>query len=257
MHDLLDSASPYLERARTRGLQHANRRGLLSSSIAAGASEASAIDAALPIATADANIAAEERGLRSSEYMQSREHRVRQLMQERGLDHDAAQRHADRELRERDRVSREYMHERALYVQQVMQEYGLEADAAQRHADRVLAVGEAHAHREFVTIQAALDREAGQFAQERGIAHEAAMSEASRRLQSRIARDTATRDINSEYMRLIGALTLNTDIPVEERRAMEDHFAWLRDESMRAIQQIYDYQPVWTSGRRPPQQEAA
>ena len=208
---LLASDSPYLARARTRGLQHANRRGLLSSSIAAGASEAAAIDAAAPIALADADLA----------------------------------------LRERDQVSREYTRERELYTQRAMQEYGLEVDAAQRHADRVLAVGEAAAHREFVAIQSALDREAGQIAQTRQLSHDAAMSEASRALQSRIARDTAIRDINANYSRWTTALSLNTDIPVEERRAMEEHYAWVRDESMRAIQQLYNYVPVWTSGRRP------
>ena len=58
---LLDSDSPFLERARARARQLANRRGLMSSSIAAGAGEAAAIDAALPIAQADAQIAAQER----------------------------------------------------------------------------------------------------------------------------------------------------------------------------------------------------
>ena len=58
-----------------------------SSSIAAGAGEAAAIDAALPIAQADAGIAGVERGMRSQEFMQGR-----------GFTHDAAMRHADRQL---------------------------------------------------------------------------------------------------------------------------------------------------------------
>lgn len=51
-----DSGSPLIDRARTRAAQTANSRGLLNSSIAAGAGEAAAIDAALPIAMADANV---------------------------------------------------------------------------------------------------------------------------------------------------------------------------------------------------------
>ena len=51
---LLDSDSQYMTRARARGTNVANSRGLLNSSLAAGASEASAIDAALPIAQQDA-----------------------------------------------------------------------------------------------------------------------------------------------------------------------------------------------------------
>lgn len=53
---MLASGSPYLERARAGAAQTANRRGLINSSIAAGAGEAAAIDAAAPIAQADANI---------------------------------------------------------------------------------------------------------------------------------------------------------------------------------------------------------
>lgn len=48
--------SPYITRARARADETSNARGLLNSSIGAGAGEAAAIDAALPIASADANI---------------------------------------------------------------------------------------------------------------------------------------------------------------------------------------------------------
>lgn len=60
MGGLLSSGSSYLEAAKTRGEQFANRRGLLNTSMAAGATEAEAIKAALPIAQQDAG------------YMQSR-----------------------------------------------------------------------------------------------------------------------------------------------------------------------------------------
>ncbi len=52
---LLAKDSPYLQRARTRGMQFARDRGLQNSSLAAQAGEAAAIDAALPVATQDAN----------------------------------------------------------------------------------------------------------------------------------------------------------------------------------------------------------
>ena len=97
---LLDSDSPYIQRARTRGRQTANRRGLMNSSIAARASEASAIDAAFPIAAADADIAARERTMRSQEWQQYRAIKSQELMQQKGLDHDTAERVLDRELSE-------------------------------------------------------------------------------------------------------------------------------------------------------------
>lgn len=49
MNNLLDSESRYIQNARRRGLEQANNRGMLNSSIAAGASERSAIEAAQPI----------------------------------------------------------------------------------------------------------------------------------------------------------------------------------------------------------------
>lgn len=56
LNTLLSSGSPYIERARYSAAETANSRGLLNSSMAAGAGEAAAIDAALPIASQDAGI---------------------------------------------------------------------------------------------------------------------------------------------------------------------------------------------------------
>ncbi len=52
---LLESGSPYLERARTSAKMEAQKRGLLNSSMAASAGEKAAIEAALPIAQQDAS----------------------------------------------------------------------------------------------------------------------------------------------------------------------------------------------------------
>ena len=52
---ILDSGSPLMQQANTTGLQTANARGLLNSSLAAGASENAMIGAATPIATANAS----------------------------------------------------------------------------------------------------------------------------------------------------------------------------------------------------------
>lgn len=55
LDSLLADDSTYLQRARAGATQTANSRGLLNSSMAAGAGEAAAIDAALPIAAHDAD----------------------------------------------------------------------------------------------------------------------------------------------------------------------------------------------------------
>ena len=292
LNTLLDSDSPYLARARTRGKQYANRRGLLNSSIAAGASEASAIDAALPIAQGDAQIAAGERGMRSQEYMQARDHRVQQLMQDRGLDHDAAQNQANRELEDmmqrrgieseetmqgRDIDARQLMQQRDHRVQQLMQDRGLDHATAQNQADRELKeslqerdIGaqasrqqrdiEAQASRQesqqtFASEQASLDREAARIAQQRGISHEAAMHEAQRAATQKNALDVATRDVNSQYMKNLSVLASNTSIPSKERRRLEEHYAFLRDQQMEGLQSVYGTSLTWESARQPEEDE--
>ena len=52
---LLDKNSPYIQSARASGMDYAASRGMINSSMAAGASEKSAIDAAAPIAAQDAS----------------------------------------------------------------------------------------------------------------------------------------------------------------------------------------------------------
>jgi len=54
LNDILKSGSPYTQLARSQALQAASARGLQNSSIAAGAGEAAAISAALPIAQGNA-----------------------------------------------------------------------------------------------------------------------------------------------------------------------------------------------------------
>jgi hypothetical protein len=53
---ILKQGRTYIERAKSGAADAANQRGLLNTSMAAGAGEAAAIDAALPIAQADANL---------------------------------------------------------------------------------------------------------------------------------------------------------------------------------------------------------
>jgi len=55
MQGLLSKSSPYIKTARSSAEQKANSRGLLNTSIAAGAGEKAAIESALPIASQDAS----------------------------------------------------------------------------------------------------------------------------------------------------------------------------------------------------------
>lgn len=57
--NLLNQDNPYITSARNRGMETANSRGLINSSIAAGTAERAAIDAALPVAQQDASVSAQ------------------------------------------------------------------------------------------------------------------------------------------------------------------------------------------------------
>ena len=54
IRSIIDEDSPLMQQAETRGMQRANSRGLLNSSMAVGAAQSSLYDAALPIASQDA-----------------------------------------------------------------------------------------------------------------------------------------------------------------------------------------------------------
>lgn len=56
LNNILAQDSTYLQRARAKALETANARGLANSSMAAGAGEAAALDAALPMAQQDASM---------------------------------------------------------------------------------------------------------------------------------------------------------------------------------------------------------
>lgn len=86
-NELMQVDNPIMRQAKTAGIQVANRRGLGNSSMAAQASQAAALQTALPIASQEATMAADarERGL------------DRRMTQE-GWNRDSAERAEDRGL---------------------------------------------------------------------------------------------------------------------------------------------------------------
>lgn len=61
LDEMLKADSPYIQRAQSRSMEQSNARGLLNSSMAAGAGTSAAIDAAAPIAQGNANLFADAR----------------------------------------------------------------------------------------------------------------------------------------------------------------------------------------------------
>lgn len=128
--NLLAQDSPYMRQATQEGLRHAQNRGLLNSSIAAGESRAAAIRAGMPIAAADANSinSAEEQnvGVLNQNHMQER-----QLMNEATI----AEANRQSAAGAFEAGQREAAQERAWRTQMQREQYGFEGE--QRELDRM------------------------------------------------------------------------------------------------------------------------
>lgn len=111
-------ASPLMQQARTQGLQQANRRGLLNSSLAVGASEDAAHRVALPIAQQAAS-----QGYGAIESSRQRTFQGSQADRDRAL---------AREQQKRDIASRETMaaKDRALSTEQQKRQYAFQGEQA-------------------------------------------------------------------------------------------------------------------------------
>ena len=100
LSSLLAQDGRYIQNARNRGLQAASRRGLGNSSIAAGSSERAALEAGLPIATADAQTYYSTRSQNQQDLNQNlmQEREISNRMLEAGLNRDmqSSQRDQDR-----------------------------------------------------------------------------------------------------------------------------------------------------------------
>ena len=85
MQGLMNRGGAYMQNAARRGLETANRRGLLNSSIAAGSAERSSLEAAMPIAQADAQTygrtQSENMGALNQGLMQERDIMNQQIME--------------------------------------------------------------------------------------------------------------------------------------------------------------------------------
>lgn len=84
MAGLLSKDSALMQRAETKGKQYANSRGLLNSSIGAGAAQAAMVDAAMPIAQQDASTYFDQ-GTRNQDYRQASEQNALQRTHEIGM----------------------------------------------------------------------------------------------------------------------------------------------------------------------------
>lgn len=98
LNDLLNSGNPYLTNAARRGLETAGTRGLLNSSIAAGSSTRSAIEAAQPILNEIMGLNNAREGMRFTGGENAAQRQLQADMQAQGLNFEGQQNQLQREL---------------------------------------------------------------------------------------------------------------------------------------------------------------
>ena len=105
LNKITSQDSPLMQAARTEGLKVANSRGLLNSSMAAGATQDAMLRYAVPLASQDASQAnAQNRDARAFEYGMfgmDRDLAFRRGVQEREIEYQTGERALDRSLQER------------------------------------------------------------------------------------------------------------------------------------------------------------
>jgi len=201
---LLKSTSPYMQTAKQQGLQTANRRGLLNSSIAAGAAQGAAIDRALPIAQQDAGLSGQfglnqqNYGIQSNLSRQSAAQNLRAQTQAEGFQsglssQEAAQRLAAQTQSEKfqggqSALDRQLQREQQL--KQIEAQYGLSRQEAEQ---RLVAQTQAEGFQKWQTtaqLDAAKESQIRQIQAQFGLSRQ----EAEQRLQAQTQAESAQRE---------------------------------------------------------------
>lgn len=206
--------SPLMQRARTRGMQIANRRGLLNSSMAAGATQAEMVDAAVPLATTQAQINSQRLRQGEAQKWQSGE--------------SALDRDQQRFLQESEQKWRSGEAGRDRSLQKYLQDQELkwrtgEAKREREQQQRLQIIEQA-----WRSGESALDRNSQQKLQKMEQQWRSLESEADRSLQERIAKmqvsssnqrsaETMVTNFHSLYQNTIANIMANTKISSSER----------------------------------------
>ncbi|MBM3492426.1 MAG: hypothetical protein FJX68_18705 [Alphaproteobacteria bacterium] len=261
---MLDSGSPYLERARARAVGFAGRRGLQNSSLAATAGEAAAIDAAAPIALNDSQIAA-TRNLSDQSFRQA------QALAGQQFDYDEY-------MRAIDTTARAFLSDLQYRQAQGLAQQGLDFDA---YLQAVKAAAESNlsdqAFRQNAALQSAdlasrekltglelgsREKIAGQEGTLRrflgsldattrtslaGVEDARLREIANLQLsgQDRNAAMTTVLNIERTFAEQFAVIANNPNIPADVRDRYLRDFGLQRDAQMRLIEQIYNVDLTW------------
>ncbi len=219
---LLAKDNPLMQQARTTGLQIANRRGLLNSSIAVGAAQNQMIRAALPIASQEASQAA-----------------AKELT---GMTTGSQERIAGRGTESQERIA-------------ALATGSQERIAAVGTESRERIAGQSVASQEFIATLgldtqrdiAALDVASREEIARLGVGSQeriAALNVAAHDRQFAISALTV---LEQKYGQMWTEIVKNKDIPADARENYFQHIAALRDSDMALVEQLYNIDIDWAS----------
>lgn len=242
LNGLLSKDNPYMQQAATQGLQAANRRGLLNSSMAVQASQAARIGAALPIAQQEAGQAHESN-------LQGTQLQTQQVMQGKQFEHEAG-------MQGTDIASREHMQSEDIAAQRELQAAQTAAEkerlGMQLTSQEKLALQDLNAAKERQQTDIQNQQWLAQFdADTRGklqaldIAAQERIANLNVKASERADASRLAADFEDAYTALLATIMNNPEIPADVRQQYMDHAAEIRDSNYGLIEQMYGVSLQW------------
>lgn len=212
--------SPLMQAAATEGLKIANRRGLLNSSIAAGASTGAALDRALPIASQDASQDFQRnQGARAFEYGMASQ--------------DSAQTSSEG-IAKASRDLEERMQGTALAAADKQQIRDIASREGLAAADRALQTQMQQTEIGYQTGERALDRNLQQ-----------TLASWNLKSSDRNAASQLLTNMESMYQQSYQSVMANTALSASDRTAQLNSAKALRDRQLNLVEQMYAIDLTW------------
>lgn len=231
MTGLLHKDTAYMQQAKAQGLQAANRRGLLHSSMAVQAAEAARIDRALPIASQDAAQA-------NQRVMQGRDIQASELGQKRQIASTEGLATADRTSRET--LTREgFAHERDSQAADIA---GRERMLGTELASRERLQGSELASRERMQ---GLDNAVRQQMQALDVSSQERIAKMNVLSDERNRAAGLAASLEMSYSDMLARIMANPDIPAETRQEYMDHANRVRESNLALVEQFYNVDLEW------------
>lgn len=232
---LLDTSNPdnlYMQQAETQGLQQANQRGLLNSSIAVQAAQQGRVNAALPIAQQDASQANQRvmqgTQIQSTEGMQTKDIAAQQQEQQTGI------------------AAAKEQQQTGIAATQQEQQTQIAADTAKQQADiqnqKWLAQFSADTQTRLQGLDEATRLQLQQLSSDS--AERIANMNVSSNDKDRATSIAASLELG--YQQMVSSITNNPDIPADARQQYLDQANAIRESNFNLIEQMYGINLDWT-----------